>query len=483
MTLIIPGVQVEVVKEVLPQQLAPSGVLGLIGFTEKGGDKVVRASSWTRFIELCGAASAYSLPEARQALDNGVYELVISPLAASAGTAAAVSTAASPKRRLLAEQKAAVDKHDTVAAAKAETDAKSAAVSDATTKGLSLVARAPGSWGNALAVRVKYRDNLDQTVSFDLSIKRPGGDTTGWESFRDVRVSNLAAVLERSALVRVDKTATQDWPAEGETLGQGGQDADADAYATALGRLTGEPDVDMVLAAVPPDISPVKLTRIYGDVIAHCNKMSSDCKGRIGFGQVPQASEVEASLRLANNLVSDRFVLVAPSGVVGAVAGKVGGLSYFHSPTFKVVSGLGEIESIVVEDQRGLLTGNVVPVVVERGKGVLILRGLTTDGDQISVRRVADHAVRVMKRVGDLFVGLLNNADGRSALKQKLVAELLQMEKDGAIVPSTDGKDPSFKVEVYSSQTDFAQGIVRVNMAVRPVRAIDYIYATITVQV
>jgi hypothetical protein len=57
------------------------------------------------------------------------------------------------------------------------------------------------------------------------------------------------------------------------------------------------------------------------------------------------------------------------------------------------------------------------------------------------------------------------------------------MEKDGAIVPSTDGKDPSFKVEVYSSQTDFASGIVRVNMAVRPVRAIDYIYATITIQV
>jgi hypothetical protein len=37
-------------------------------------------------------------------------------------------------------------------------------------------------------------------------------------------------------------------------------------------------------------------------------------------------------------------------------------------------------------------------------------------------------------------------------------------------------------VDVYSSQLDFAQGIVRVDMAVRPVRAIDYIYATVTVQ-
>jgi hypothetical protein len=36
---------------------------------------------------------------------------------------------------------------------------------------------------------------------------------------------------------------------------------------------------------------------------------------------------------------------------------------------------------------------------------------------------------------------------------------------------------------VYSSQQDFAQGIVRVDLAVRPVRAIDYIYATVLVQV
>ena len=49
-------------------------------------------------------------------------------------------------------------------------------------------------------------------------------------------------------------------------------------------------------------------------------------------------------------------------------------------------------------------------------------------------------------------------------------------------VPSTDGKDPAFIVDVYSTQLDFAQGIVRVDIAVRPVRAVDYIYATIRVK-
>jgi hypothetical protein len=57
------------------------------------------------------------------------------------------------------------------------------------------------------------------------------------------------------------------------------------------------------------------------------------------------------------------------------------------------------------------------------------------------------------------------------------------MERQKAIVPSTDGTEPSFKVDVYSTQRDFALGIVRVDIAIRPVRAIDFIYATILVQV
>src|SRR5689334_9723847 len=268
MALIIPGVQVQVVKEVLPQQLAPSGVLGLIGFTEKGGSKVERASSWTRFIEVFGAASAYSLPEARQALDNGVYELVVSPLA-SGGTAASTATHASPKQRLLAAAKVASDKADAVRSKAGATDAekaaadkdkkdaqdaaKNAAADDANAAGLALVARAPGLWGNQLRILVKYRDNVDGAVSFDLSIKRPGGDETGWESFRDVRLSSLSDVLQRSALAKPDASKTQDWPAEGETAFSGGADASPDDYSTALARLEGEPDVDMVLAAVQDD--------------------------------------------------------------------------------------------------------------------------------------------------------------------------------------------------------------------------------------
>jgi len=60
----IPGVQVTVVQEVVPPQLAPSGVLRLIGITEKDAppkSTTLRASSWGRFLEVRGAGAPYSL--------------------------------------------------------------------------------------------------------------------------------------------------------------------------------------------------------------------------------------------------------------------------------------------------------------------------------------------------------------------------------------------------------------------------------------
>jgi hypothetical protein len=90
--------------------------------------------------------------------------------------------------------------------------------------------------------------------------------------------------------------------------------------------------------------------------------------------------------------------------------------------------------------------------------------------------------VRSAKNVSENFIGTLNTAGGRTALREKLTETFLGMVREESIVPSTDGKEPAFLVDVYSSQLDFAQGIVRVDIAVRPVRAMDYIYATINVQ-
>ena len=466
MTRIIPGVEVTVVKEVVPPQLAPSGVLGLIGITEKIPEETERASSWSRFIELYGPGSAFSMPEARQALQNGVFELVVCPL------------------KVEDSQKASVE----------------IPPSDAVETALKLTARAAGPWANDLKVKVTLRKSPDNKDVFDLEIQRP--ESSDFEIHRNLSMDSgtkekpnpryvVTVLKDGSDIVTVEEVGGGTLPDKDEYKLSGGQDANVEEYSNALSALVNEPDVDMVLASIQ-DLTDgeaekearAKAIKIYSDIITHCQKMSEESKGRIGFGQIAAWMSPKDAVSMVENLISDRFVLLAPHGVAGAVAGMIGGLKYFHSPTFKNVSGLGAFSSgLGVEDQRELLRANVVPVVKERGRGIIVLRGLTTDGDQISVRRVADRAVRGVKMIGELFIGRLNTEDGRGALKQKLIEFLVQMEKEHAIVPSTDGSDPAFKVNVYSSQADFAQGIVRVDMAVRPVRAIDFIYATVLVQV
>jgi hypothetical protein len=444
-----------VVKEVIPPQLAPSGVLGLIGITEKipTGAKTVRVSSWSRFIEELGPGSAFCMPEARQALQNGVFELVVCPLAAGKGTPASVE----------------------IPGGQSGTSFK-------------LQARAAGTWANTLAVKVTTRQTVEEKDVFDLEVQRPG--TQDFEIYRNLTMEDADSKEDKilkgnSDIVKVSEPKKDVQPKAGSYILNGGGDASPEDYANALAALVDEPDVDMVAASIQDfGGKAANAIKIYSNIISHCEEMSDECKGRMGFGQVAHSMTPDNAVEMVSNIVSDRFVLLAPHGVVGAVAGRIGSMTYFQSPTFKTISGMGDFDpALGVEAQRKLLKSNVVPVIKERGRGIIILRGLTTDGDQISVRRVADRAVRGVKMIGDLFIGRLNNEDGRGALKQKLVEFLTQMEKDGAIVPKTDGSDPAFKVDVYSSQADFAQGIVRVNIAVRPVRAIDYIYATILVQV
>jgi hypothetical protein len=211
--------------------------------------------------------------------------------------------------------------------------------------------------------------------------------------------------------------------------------------------------------------------------------MSKEAKNRIGIGAVAPNEKLEDIKKRTEVLASDRFVVVAPYGVSGAVAGLISKLNYYDSPTFKPLSGVAELETRYRPSElMEMLKAGIMPLEARRGRGIIIEKGITTSKEQISVMRVADHAVRGVKNVAENFIGTLNTAGGRSALKEKISEFLLTMSREEAIVPSVDGKEPAFMVDVYSSQLDFAQGIVRVDLAVRPVRAIDYIYATITVQ-
>ena len=258
-----------------------------------------------------------------------------------------------------------------------------------------------------------------------------------------------------------------------------------DDYQEALDRLEQAEEVDLVIASVDNQLDDAGVKAVQQAVVAHCTKMADLARNRIGLGSVTasETASVGAILDHADDVRSDHFVLAAPAGAAAAVAGLLSLQDYFQSPTYKTVPSLGGPPGVYSDAELNqLVGGNVLVVNQKRRQGVIVVKGILTSGRQINVQRTANKAVRDVKAIADVYIGLLNNDGTRNALRQQITALFLQMERDGAIVPSTDGKDPAFKVDVYSTQADFTNGIVRVDIAMRPVRAIDFIYATILVQ-
>jgi hypothetical protein len=258
-------------------------------------------------------------------------------------------------------------------------------------------------------------------------------------------------------------------------------------YQAAIDLLADDTRIDLVLASVEPARASAEVRQIHQALAAHAVAMADDAAPRIALGSITEAERNDlAQIREHSALVRNRrFVLVAPPGATGAVAGLLGRLQPQDSPTFKPVPLFGIAPARYRDSELNRLLGsstNLLVVQERAGRGVVVLRGLDTSGDQISVTRVADICIRETKAISENFIGELNTAEARLALKQQIVATFTRMERAGALVPSTDGSDPAFLVDVYSTQLDFAQGTVRIDIAVRPVRSIDFIYATLRVK-
>jgi hypothetical protein len=260
------------------------------------------------------------------------------------------------------------------------------------------------------------------------------------------------------------------------------------AWQAAIDALGNEDSVDLMLAGLQDwqdaDLSGITVQQA---MLGHARAQTDNAKPRIVLGSVrPEASrDPDAIIAHRTEVTDRRFVLTTPAGTEGALAGLLGHLQYFVSPTFKTIAQPGAPLTPYSESVLNKLVGpdgNLCVISERKGRGVICIKGIATDGFQISVVRVADRCIREVNAIANRFIGELNNAEQRTALEQMIKATFTQMERDGALVPSVDGKSPAFEVSVYASQNDTAAGIVRVDIAVRPVRAIDYIYATIRVK-
>jgi hypothetical protein len=450
MVRIIPGVEIQVIKDIVPQQLNPSGVVGLMGTTEKGEAlEPTPVCSYTEFVEKFGGSEKYTMTlEAKQAFQNGVFQVVVVSLRGKDGKNASL---------VLNDRSGA--------------------------PALRLTARSAGEEGNKVSARVVEDEATGKPCVFitdgtNIEIyDRLSPDQGGPKDLVD-RINGKSRLVTAETVIEAGQSA-QNLPAPGEAYLSGGTPGvvtKAD-YEAALDKLEAEPDVDIVAACDVTD------PEIHALIETHCARMSLDAKCRIGLGTVRKGESIKEICERTTTLASDRFVLVAPHGCLGAVAGLISKLNYFESPTFKPIGGIAKLErKYTPSEEMELLKAGILPLEEQKGRGIVIVKGITTSKEQISVVRISDRAVRSVKGISDLFIGTLNSKPGRSALRGKIDEMLTGMEREGSIVPSTDGKDPAYKLDVYSSQTDFAQGIVRVTVGVRPVRAMDYIYGTIKIE-
>jgi len=298
-----------------------------------------------------------------------------------------------------------------------------------------------------------------------------------------LRDSAVIMVRQASSLTGSDRlpAATSPRPLSGGTSPNLGD------YQTAIDRLADDPRVNPVLASGEPTRTTDFVRTVHQSLVAHAVAQADEGSPRIAFGSVTAEEQPDLD-RIRDHAAAvrnRRFVLVSPAGASGAVAGAISRTNPEISPTFKTVPLFGVPPAAYPASALNRLLGpthNLLVVQQRAGRGVIVLRGLDTTGDQISVTRVADAAVREVKAIAENFVGQLNTADARTALLQQITATFTRMERAGVLVPSTDGTDPAFLVDVYSTQQDFAQGIVRIDIAVRPVRAADFFHATVRVK-
>lgn len=411
--------------------------------------------SYKEFADKFGSGEQYSITrEAKQAFQNGVFEIVVNSISGSEGSKASITLKDHKDRNTVR-----------------------------------ITAKKLGEAGNNITIKIEEsplpeEGNSSESVNvfitdgttiepFDNLVMDPSSD------FHLVDYINKKSSLVTAEDSHSTSKAPNNNPAAIETNLSGGAMGKISKkdFEAALDKLESDPDVDIVVAC---DVSDPD---IHAIVEAHCKKMSTDAKNRIGLGTVSSGESISDISNRTKVLSSDRFVLVAPYGNLGALAGLVSRLNYFESPTFKPISGISKLEkNYTPSEQMELLKSGVIPLEAQRGRGIIVVKGISTSKEQISVTRIADHSVRGVKNIADMFIGTLNNQSGRIALKGKITEFLMGMEREGSIVPSTDGKEPAFLLDVYSSESDFSQGIVKVDLAVRPVRAMDYIYATIKVE-
>ncbi|MEW6737899.1 MAG: phage tail sheath subtilisin-like domain-containing protein [Acidobacteriota bacterium] len=248
-------------------------------------------------------------------------------------------------------------------------------------------------------------------------------------------------------------------------------------YKTSLATLDNEPVNIVVLAGL-------SLKDAGAVLLAHLETTENNGKDRIGVVGA-DADDVATVAANADTISDDRLILVAPgiktqdlaSGAqvslpaayaAAAVAGLIASLAVQVSPTNKALKVSGLSYYYNDGELKKLLTNRVMAI--ERKAGFRIVKGITTDNAafrQVSVRRIVDYAKAGTRMGSNPYIGRLNNARVRGALKATLNGFLSDMVLNEALT--------EFTLDVTATREQEIAGVALVTMFLKPTFSIDYI--------
>ncbi|MFM2119589.1 MAG: hypothetical protein RL722_1057, partial [Pseudomonadota bacterium] len=192
---------------------------------------------------------------------------------------------------------------------------------------------------------------------------------------------------------------------------------------------------------------------------------------------------------LGHNQAEARVVLVAPgirlpdqstlppAYTAAAIAGLISSLPVQTSLTNKPVNLPGLAVLANRGEQAQLIQRNVLTLVAK--EGLRVLKGVTTEGvgapySAIPTRRIVDYAKYGVRSAANPYIGRLNNARVRGALKATLDAFLTGMVQDEALT--------GYTLEVNATRAQEIAGQVDVIMTIQPTFSIDFIRVVMTLQ-
>jgi hypothetical protein len=172
---------------------------------------------------------------------------------------------------------------------------------------------------------------------------------------------------------------------------------------------------------------------------------------------------------------SGRTVSLPPPYLAAVIAGKMSTLAPHVSLTNKTLA----VDDLDVHYSaplyKSLLLSRVL--LVRKKFGFQVVKGISSDNGafkQISVRRIVDYAKAGVRSGSDPYIGRLNNARVRAALKATLDGFLSQMVLDEMLV--------GYELDVTATRAQEIQGICSVVMTLLPTFSIDYIRVTMNLK-